>query len=77
MKFPNKYLRNLKPYKLASHKIWTVNPDERNNILNINISLYCLSKKINLVIIYIDALYNRILIILISNMIYYVRDHLS
>ena len=33
MKFPNKYLRNLKPYKLASHKIWAVEPEERANIL--------------------------------------------
>ena len=34
MKFPNKYLRNLKPYKLASHKIWAVIPEDRQNILN-------------------------------------------
>lgn len=36
MKFPNKYLRNLKPYKLASHKIWAVKPEERENILKID-----------------------------------------
>ncbi len=36
MKFPNKYLRNLKPYKLASHKIWTVPSQERSNILKLD-----------------------------------------
>ncbi len=36
MKFPNKYLRNLKPYKLASHKIWSVNSEERKNILKLD-----------------------------------------
>ena len=36
MKFPNKYLRNLKPYKLASHKIWSVAPDKRNEILKLD-----------------------------------------
>lgn len=36
MKFPNKYLRNLKPYKLASHKIWTVKPEEREQILKLD-----------------------------------------
>lgn len=36
MKFPNKYLRNLKPYKLASHKIWSVNPEERPQILKLD-----------------------------------------
>lgn len=36
MKFPNKYLRNLKPYKLASHKIWSVSPEERVNILKLD-----------------------------------------
>lgn len=36
MKFPNKYLRNLKPYKLASHKIWTVEPDKRQEILKLD-----------------------------------------
>lgn len=36
MKFPNKYLRNLKPYKLASHKIWMVTPEERTGILKLD-----------------------------------------
>ena len=36
MKFPNKYLRNLKPYKLASHKIWSVSPEERQAILKLD-----------------------------------------
>lgn len=36
MKFPNKYLRNLKPYKLASHKIWSVEPEKRNEILKLD-----------------------------------------
>lgn len=36
MKFPNKYLRNLKPYKLASHKIWSVKPEERKDILKLD-----------------------------------------
>ena len=36
MKFPNKYLRNLKPYKLASHKIWGVAPDYRKDILKLD-----------------------------------------
>lgn len=36
MKFPNKYLRNVKPYKLASHKIWTVKSRERNEILKLD-----------------------------------------
>lgn len=36
MKFPNKYLRNLKPYKLASHKIWSVSPEERTDILKLD-----------------------------------------
>lgn len=36
MKFPNKYLRNLKPYKLASHKIWSVEPKQRNEILKLD-----------------------------------------
>lgn len=36
MKFPNKYLRNLRPYKLASHKIWSVLPNERANILKLD-----------------------------------------
>lgn len=36
MKFPNKYLRNLKPYKLASHKIWSVTPESRSKILKLD-----------------------------------------
>lgn len=36
MKFPNKYLRNLKPYKLASHKIWAVAPEERPQVLKLD-----------------------------------------
>ena len=36
MKFPNKYLRNLKPYKLASHKIWSVAPDQRQEIFKLD-----------------------------------------
>ena len=36
MKFPNKYLRNLKPYKLASHKVWSVTPEERTTILKLD-----------------------------------------
>ena len=36
MRFPNKYLRNLKPYKLASHKIWSVPPSERPDILKLD-----------------------------------------
>jgi len=36
MKFPNKYLRNLKPYKLASHKIWSVEPEARPGILKLD-----------------------------------------
>lgn len=36
MKFPNKYLRNLKPYRLASHKIWSVSPEERSEILKLD-----------------------------------------
>lgn len=36
MKFPNKYLRNLKPYKLASHKVWTVDSAGRANILKLD-----------------------------------------
>ena len=36
MKFPNKYLRNLKPYKLASHKVWAVDPCRRGGILKLD-----------------------------------------
>lgn len=36
MRFPNKYLRNIKPYKLASHAIWSVTPQERENVLKLD-----------------------------------------
>ena len=36
MSYINKYLRNFKPYKLASHKIWTVKPEERERILKLD-----------------------------------------
>lgn len=36
MKFPNKYLRNLKPYKLASHMVWAVEPEMREKILKLD-----------------------------------------
>lgn len=36
MKFPNNYLRNVKPYNLASHKIWSVDPKERQQILKLD-----------------------------------------
>jgi len=36
MKFINKYLRNLSPYKVASHKIWEVTAEERNKILKLD-----------------------------------------
>lgn len=36
MRFPNKYLRNISPYKLASHSIWAVEPSERENILKLD-----------------------------------------
>ena len=36
MRYINKYLRNLKPYSTASHKIWTVAPNERNSILKLD-----------------------------------------
>lgn len=36
MKFINKYLRNIKSYKVASHKIWDVLPEERKNILKLD-----------------------------------------
>ena len=36
MRFPNKYLRNIKPYKLASHAIWSVNPDKREEVLKLD-----------------------------------------
>jgi len=36
MKFINKYLRNLAPYKVASHKVWEVSNEERKNILKLD-----------------------------------------
>ena len=36
MKFINKYLRNLAPYKVASHKVWEVSDEERKNILKLD-----------------------------------------
>ena len=36
MSYINKYLRNFKPYKLASHKVWTVDPNEREKILKLD-----------------------------------------
>lgn len=32
----NKYLRNFKPYKLASHKVWNVSSNERKQILKLD-----------------------------------------
>ena len=36
MHFPNKYLRNINPYKLASHAIWSVSPSEREEMLKLD-----------------------------------------
>lgn len=36
MSYINKYLRNFKPYKLASHKVWIVPAEERNKILKLD-----------------------------------------
>lgn len=36
MSYINKYLRNFKPYKVASHKIWQVSEEERRNILKLD-----------------------------------------
>lgn len=36
MSYINKYLRNFKPYKVASHKIWQVESSERNKILKLD-----------------------------------------
>ncbi len=36
MRFINKYLRNLSPYKVASHKIWEVTQEERQKILKLD-----------------------------------------
>lgn len=36
MRFINKYLRNLAPYKVASHKIWEVPSEERRKMLKLD-----------------------------------------
>lgn len=36
MSYINKYLRNFKPYNVASHKIWQVNPSDRDDILKLD-----------------------------------------
>jgi histidinol-phosphate aminotransferase len=36
MRYVNKFLRNLAPYKVASHKIWDVPAEERNRILKLD-----------------------------------------
>jgi histidinol-phosphate aminotransferase len=36
MKFVNKYLRNLQPYKVASHKIWEVPVNEQCEVLKLD-----------------------------------------
>ncbi|MCD7956958.1 MAG: histidinol-phosphate aminotransferase family protein [Lachnospiraceae bacterium] len=36
MSYINKYLRNFKPYKLASHKVWVVDQEHRNKILKLD-----------------------------------------
>ena len=36
MKFINKYLRNLSPYKVASHKVWEVSNDKRKELLKLD-----------------------------------------
>ncbi len=36
MSYINKYLRNFKPYNVASHKIWQVEPKDRGNILKLD-----------------------------------------
>jgi len=36
MKYVNKYLRNLAPYKVASHRIWEVPRDERSVMLKLD-----------------------------------------
>ena len=36
MKFVNKYLRNLQPYKVASHKIWEVGYSEQSKVLKLD-----------------------------------------
>jgi histidinol-phosphate aminotransferase len=36
MKFINKYLRNLAPYKVASHEVWEVSDEKRKSILKLD-----------------------------------------
>ena len=36
MRYVNKFLRNLAPYKVASHKIWDVSAEERQKILKLD-----------------------------------------
>ena len=36
MNHVNKYLRNFKPYQLASHAIWNASPEERKDILKLD-----------------------------------------
>lgn len=36
MSYINKYLRNFKPYNVASHKVWQVNTEERKSILKLD-----------------------------------------
>ena len=36
MRFVNKYLRNIIPYRVASHKIWSVDNNEREKILKLD-----------------------------------------
>ena len=36
MNFINKYLRGIKPYKTASHKIWSVSHEDRQSILKLD-----------------------------------------
>lgn len=36
MSYINKYLRNIKPYSVASHKVWTVKPEDRKQILKLD-----------------------------------------
>ena len=36
MSYINKYLRNFRPYEVASHKVWQVDADERNKMLKLD-----------------------------------------
>ncbi|GHT88975.1 hypothetical protein FACS1894137_17630 [Spirochaetia bacterium] len=36
MRFINKYMRNLHPYKIASHKIWDAAEEERSTVLKLD-----------------------------------------